>query len=116
MATSNEGGNGRNSGLDESGLPEGVDDGNFLNSPANIVGIILQYLPETIDSYLAVPKRLRGQAEDPARESIDLLWAEAKTIQDAIGQDNLNALRGQRDTLALQFGKLKDYESGSETP
>ena len=75
-----------------------------------IGGIIQEYLPQTVNSYLAVPERLRHKAENPARESIDLLHSAVQKIQDAIGQDNLIALEGQRDTLAIQFGKVVDYE------
>ncbi|MDC7117784.1 hypothetical protein [Corynebacterium amycolatum] len=75
-----------------------------------IGGIIQEYLPQTVNSYLAVPERLRHKAENPARESIDLLHSAVQKIQDAIGQDNLIALDGQRDTLAIQFGKVVDYE------
>lgn len=75
-----------------------------------IGGIIQEYLPQTVNSYLAVPERLRHKAENPARESIDLLHSAVQKIQDAIGQDNLIALEGQRDTLAMQFGKVVDYE------
>ncbi|MDK8850359.1 hypothetical protein [Corynebacterium sp. MSK019] len=75
-----------------------------------IDGIIEEYLPQTVNSYLAVPERLRHKAENPARESIDLLHSAVQKIQDAIGQDNLIALEGQRDTLAIQFGKVVDYE------
>ena len=81
-----------------------------------IGGIIQEYLPQTVNSYLAVPERLRHKAENPARESIDLLHSAVQKIQDAIGQDNLIALEGQRDTLAIQFGKVVDYEPRSETP
>lgn len=75
-----------------------------------IGGIIQEYLPQTVNSYLVVPERLRHKAENPARESIDLLHSAVQKIQDAIGQDNLIALEGQRDTLAIQFGKVVDYE------
>lgn len=75
-----------------------------------IGGIVQEYLPQTVNSYLAVPERLRHKAENPARESIDLLHSAVQKIQDAIGQDNLIALEGQRDTLAIQFGKVVDYE------
>ena len=75
-----------------------------------IGGIIQEYLPQTVNSYLAVPERLRHKAENPARESIELLHSAVQKIQDAIGQDNLIALEGQRDTLAIQFGKVVDYE------
>ena len=43
---------------------------------------------------------------DPALKSVELLHSAVQKIQDAIGQDNLIALEGQRDTLAIQFGKV----------
>lgn len=97
-----------------------LDEWNYLNNYPEqqvvIDGIIQDYFPKTVESYIAVPQRLRGQAEKPTRESIDVLHSAALKIQSAIGQDNLVALQGQRDTLALQFGKLLDYEPRSETP
>lgn len=83
---------------------------NYPEQKVVIDGIIEEYLPQTVNSYLAVPERLRHKAEDPARESIELLHSAVRKIQDAIGQDNLIALEGQRDTLAIQFGKVVDYE------
>lgn len=89
---------------------------NYPEQQVVIDGIIHDYFPKTVESYMAVPKRLRGQADKPTCESIDLLYSAVLKIQGAIGQDNLMALEGQRDTLALQFGKLVDYEPRSETP
>lgn len=83
---------------------------NYPEQKVVVDGIIEEYLPQTVNSYLAVPERLRHKAEEPARESIELLHSAVQKIHDAIGQDNLVALEGQRDTLAIQFGKVVDYE------
>lgn len=89
---------------------------NYPEQQVVIAGIIEDYLPETANSFIAVPQRLRDQAEEPTKESLDLLCSAVVKIHSAIGQDNLMALEGQRDSLALQFGKLVDYEPRSETP
>lgn len=68
--------------------------------------IVNDYLPGTIDRYLAISDRAHPTAVTETAESLTILREEVERIREAVVSDTLRDLEDQTRALRIQFGRL----------